>query len=147
MEVGRGLFSSWIRTPDIWALVERGLDHVPVCPLSDFFCAYNSPVSHLSSPILQGQWRYSPFKNTLRSMGRNLLCEQVVLHWSNSTRASWDNGCRPDRVKKGSWSGVMWRWTFRYNLQKSEHLLPLSLQHQALFTTCKCIHLLSHVGF
>lgn len=147
MEVGRGLFSSWIQTPDIWVLVWRGLDHVPICPLPDFFRAYNSPIPHLPFPIKQDQWSYSPFKNILRSMGRNILCEEVVLYWSHSTRVSWGNGHSPDGDKEGSWSGATQSWKFNYNLQKWKHLLPHSLQHQSLFTTWKCLHLLSHIGF
>lgn len=125
----------------------RGLDHVPICPLPDFFCAYNSPIPHLPFPIKQDQWSYSPFKNILRSMGRNILCEEVGLYWSHSTRVSWGNGHSPDGDKKGSWSGATQSWKFNYNLQKWKHLLPHSLQHQSLFTTWKCIHLLSHIGF
>lgn len=74
MEVGRGLFSSWIQAPEIWVLVKRGLAHVCICPLPDFFCAYSWPIPHLPLLIEQDQWSYPPFENTLRSMGRNLHC-------------------------------------------------------------------------
>lgn len=46
IRVGSGLFSYQMQTPDIWNLVERRFDHVPVCHLPDYICAYNSSIPH-----------------------------------------------------------------------------------------------------